>query len=80
MENSPSPDLLRLGGSKDSKEGCPCLGPGEVKRKPSSLLARKIQSNAASGVLLVADKASLTIFFFILAVGTEITKFNDGWN
>ena len=78
MENSPSPDLLRLGGGKERQEGCPCLGPGEVRGKPSSLQARKIQCNAAFGGLLVEESASLTHFFIILAFGTETT--NDGWN
>ena len=90
MENSPSPDLLRLGGGKGRQGRCPllsllkdvlerqegCLGPGDGK--PSSLLARKIQSNAAFGGLLVAVMACLTHFLIILAVGTETT--NDGWN
>ena len=78
MENYPSPDLLRLGGGKERQEGCPCPGPGEIRGTPSSLLARKIQSNAAFGGLLVAAMASLTHFLIILAVGTETT--NDGWN
>ena len=56
----------------------PCLGPGEIKRKPSSLLGRKIQFNAEFGGLLVVEIASLTHFFFILAVATETT--NGGWN
>ena len=78
MENSPSPDLLRLGGGKERQEGCPRLGPGEARGTPSSLLARKKQCNAAFGGLLVAEIASLTHFLIILAVGTETT--NDGWN
>ena len=66
----------RVGG-KERQEGCLCLSAGEVKRKPSSLLARKIQFNAAFGGLLVVEIASLTPFS-ILAVGTETT--NGGWN
>ena len=83
MENYPSPNLLRLGGGKERQEVLVWVPEKSEDTAPSEtaaslLLARKIQFNAAFGGLLVAEKATLTHFLIILAVGTETT--NDGWN